>query len=38
MSVFFAIPGISLWIIAIKAEKIFNINLIYNKANITKVT
>lgn len=38
MSVFFAILGISLWIIAIKAEKIFNIHLIYNKANITKVT
>lgn len=35
-SVFFAILGISLWIIAIKAEKIFNINSIYNENRTVK--
>ncbi|WP_108784184.1 DUF2157 domain-containing protein [Wolbachia endosymbiont of Bemisia tabaci] len=37
-SMFFGILGISLWIIAIKAEKIFNINSIYNKVSLTKAT
>jgi hypothetical protein len=34
-SVFFTILGISLWIIAIKAEKIFNMSSIYNKPLVT---
>lgn len=35
-SAFFAILGISLWVIAIKADKIFNINSIYNNSLHTK--
>lgn len=35
-SAFFAILGISLWVIAIKADKIFNINSIYNSSLHTK--
>ncbi len=35
-SVLFSILGVSLWIIVIKAEKIFNISLIYNENQAAK--